>query len=199
MRFQTTRRRASCAAVMMAATATLALPAPVLAQGLLGRIKRVIEQVEQTSSEAEQVAGSAQRVLGPRQVRDRGRVQPAPPPQQGWDDAAQMGADYAPMGPDYTADTGDYGTMAAAGPSLILYTSTNFRGYSSVVTSDAPSLHTPEINQGDKTYSLIAQGPWELCKDTHYRGQCVVYEGEVASLDRLGGTFSSARYLGAGQ
>lgn len=191
MPFQSPCRPFLSAALLVLATAPVAMPSPAMAQGLLGRIKRVVEQAEQTSNEAEQVAGSAERIFGPRRGQDRGQSQPSQSVDQTWNESAQMGADYGAL------DDG----LGLGGPvaSLTLYTSGNFRGYTSVVTEDAPSLHVPAINQGDKTYSLIAEGLWELCKDTQFRGECHVYEGEVPSLGRLGGTFSSARYVGVSQ
>lgn len=185
------RRLRAGAAGLLAAAALIgmATPAPAAAQGLLGRIKRVVEKVEETSSEAEQVVNSTERVLGTRGSRDMGQTQPSMPVDQGWNDNAQMGAGYASMG--------DGSASGGGGGSLVLFSRFDFLGNSVTITEDAPSLHILDINFGDKSYSLIANGPWELCKDSRFRGECRVFEGRVANLGDFRGVASSARYVGA--
>lgn len=190
------RLRSGIAALLGAAVlAGIAAPEPAAAQGLLGRLKRAVEKVEETTGEAEEATNSAERVLGKFRGRPRSEPQPAAPPAPApdWNDNAQMGADYGDMG-------GDYGSMdEPRPPRLILSDRKGLDGRIVELLGDTPNLHGTNYRIGDLSYSLEATGRWELCKDTNYRGQCVVYEGRHDELGALGGSFSSARYLGPEQ
>ena len=190
------RLRAGIAGLLGAAVlAGMVAPEPATAQGLLGRLKRAVEKVEETTGEAEEATNSAERVLGKFRGSPKGKSQPAAPPapEPEWNDTAQMGADDGDMG-------ADYGSMdEPPPPRLVLSDRHRLSGRIVELFGDTPSLHGPDFRIGDLSYSLEATGRWELCKDTNYRGQCVVYEGRHDELGRLGGTFSSARYLGPEQ
>ncbi len=200
-------RRLSCT-ITVAALAAMLTPIPAAAQGLLGRIKRTIEQAEQTVGEVEQATAAAERVMGTRKPAKTSASQTEMPADPTWsEEMAAMGS------PTMGSDTMDQGGMGAgsadmppngdfagsAGASLTLYSRFDYLGNSVTVNADAPSLHILDINFGDKSYSLIANGPWELCKDSRFRGECRVFEGRVANLGDFRGVASSARYLGPQQ
>ncbi len=181
-------------AAMVAGAAVL--PAPAAAQGLLGRIGKVVDKVEGIANEAEQRANQtgAQVTKGKRlidRIGPRRGTMPAPAQMEPAPDPGQQLADFAAANPG----SGDAAAPEAP-PRLMLFTKYNLDGRFVELTTDTPSLHTPELKMGDLSYSLNATGRWELCHHTQYRGECVTYEGRHDQLLAHRGKFSSARYVG---
>lgn len=92
---------------------------------------------------------------------------------------------------------------AAAGSSaqnaqIVLFSGDDFGGRYVSLTAATASLHTDQLDFGDATWSLAANGRWEVCEDVDFGGQCRIFEGDHAGLRDFGGTISSARYVGPG-
>ncbi|MGA0544059.1 PAN domain-containing protein [Brevundimonas sp. VNH65] len=95
---------------------------------------------------------------------------------------------------------GATGTSAqgAQNAQIVLFNGDDFGGRHVSLTAATPSLHTQQLDFGDATWSLAANGRWEVCEDVDFGGQCRIFEGDHASLRDFGGTISSARYVGPG-
>lgn len=83
-------------------------------------------------------------------------------------------------------------------PQLVLFDGDNFQGRGLRLDRDASNLHLETLEFGDHTWSLAANGRWEVCEHIEFDGECRVYEGDHAQLADFGGTISSVRYLGPG-
>jgi Beta/Gamma crystallin len=83
---------------------------------------------------------------------------------------------------------------------VTLYSDDKFRGRSLVIDHDARDLGHGGNNFNDKASSVIVRnGPWELCTDQDYNGDCVVLDpGEYPSLRPYGlnDKVSSAHRMG---
>jgi hypothetical protein len=93
---------------------------------------------------------------------------------------------------------GGRGGQSGASARLVLFDDNGFAGRSISLNRDTPSLHTDELNFGDFSYSLAAEGRWSVCEDVDYGGECRTVEGDQPELGDFGGTISSVRYLGPG-
>lgn len=81
---------------------------------------------------------------------------------------------------------------------LVLYEGDNFGGRSIDLDRDTANLHIESLQFGDSTWSLAAEGRWQVCEHIDFTGECQTFEGDHATLQDWGGTISSARYLGPG-
>jgi len=93
---------------------------------------------------------------------------------------------------------GGRGGQTGGAARLVLFDDNGFAGRSISLNRDTASLHTDELNFGDFSYSLAADGRWSVCEDVDYGGECRTVEGDQAELADFGGTISSVRYLGPG-
>lgn len=93
---------------------------------------------------------------------------------------------------------GGRGGQTGGAARLVLFDDNGFAGRSISLNRDTASLHTDELNFGDFSYSLAAEGRWSVCEDVDYGGECRTVEGDQADLRDFGGTISSVRYLGPG-
>jgi hypothetical protein len=86
--------------------------------------------------------------------------------------------------------------------SITLYNGENLQGAGVTLTRDVANLQSVPAAEGfdgtanDYAFSLKTEGRWEVCMDAGFERDCMVVDGEVASLGDRGGSISSVRYLG---
>ncbi|MFN4020435.1 MAG: PAN domain-containing protein [Erythrobacter sp.] len=86
--------------------------------------------------------------------------------------------------------------------SLTLYNEEDLGGAGVTVSQDVANLQSVRAAAGfdgtanDYAFSLRAEGRWQVCMDAGYKTDCMIVDGEVASLGDKGGSISSVRYLG---
>jgi hypothetical protein len=88
---------------------------------------------------------------------------------------------------------------AAHAGEITLFTHDDFRGREVTLREPTPDLVALGFN--DRASSIIVRsGRWEVCVDSEFRGQCVVFErGEYRSLPGLNDRISSVREVGTGR
>lgn len=96
------------------------------------------------------------------------------------------------------APTQDAVATGAGDARIVLFNGDNFGGRYVSLTDATPSLHTEQLDFGDGTWSLAANGRWEVCEHVGFEGQCRIFEGDHATLGDFAGTISSVRYAGPG-
>ncbi len=80
----------------------------------------------------------------------------------------------------------------------MLFASNGYAGASQAIDQSQTDLRSEPL-QSKATSTVIANGEWQLCDDTFYRGQCVTLgPGKYPSLEQLGLTHgvSSVRRTG---
>jgi len=90
-------------------------------------------------------------------------------------------------------------SAARSAGDIVLYAANDYRGAAQPVDESLADLRTEPL-QSKATSTVIADGTWELCDDTFYRGQCVTLgPGKYPSLETYGLTHgvSSVRRAGA--
>ncbi len=98
---------------------------------------------------------------------------------------------------DYSQSSGG-GSTPAQVQQIVLFEGDGFGGRSLMLTGDTPNLHLQSMEFGDSTWSLAANGRWEVCEHVDFGGECRTFEGDNPQLGDFGGTISSVRYLGPG-
>jgi hypothetical protein len=85
-----------------------------------------------------------------------------------------------------------------ASADLILYGQENFGGRSFSIDREVRDLDRTRWN--DRASSMVVQrGSWEICTDSHFRGNCrVVGPGNYPNLGGFGDKISSARQVARG-
>jgi hypothetical protein len=88
-----------------------------------------------------------------------------------------------PPGPGYRPPPGPgYGRWSAT-----LYEGRGFRGRSVVVTGDTPNLAYSGLNDRVGSIRFASRsGPWQVCSDANFRGNCATIGGDIADTGQLG-------------
>jgi hypothetical protein len=88
---------------------------------------------------------------------------------------------------------GDWRGDDRGGGDVILFTDANFGGPEVALSGNMRSLN--DVGFNDRASSMIIRdGRWELCQDSDFRGQCMVYgPGRYPGLDRMNDRISSIR------
>lgn len=103
-----------------------------------------------------------------------------------------------------SASTGAFVVDAAADQrpaSLTLYNDENYAGTPVTVTRNISNLQAVTATDGfdgtanDYAHSLRVVGRWEVCMDAGYRTDCMIVDGDRASLGERNGSISSVRLL----
>lgn len=71
-------------------------------------------------------------------------------------------------------------------PALILYDRADFRGYSVVLTRDAPNLKPFRMNDKAQSAAVRGGGRWLLCEHPEFQGRCVMLSSSDPNLRRVG-------------
>ena len=82
---------------------------------------------------------------------------------------------------------------------MVVYASNHYTGASQSVDDRQAADLRDEPLQAKATSAVIADGEWQLCDDTYYRGQCVTLgPGKYPSLEQFGLTrgVTSVRRIG---
>lgn len=86
--------------------------------------------------------------------------------------------------------------------SITLYNAEDMGGAGVTITQDARNLQDVPAQEGfdstanDYAYSLRTEGQWQVCMDAEFKTDCMIVDGEMASLGDNGGSISSVRYVG---
>lgn len=68
--------------------------------------------------------------------------------------------------------------------SIVLYRDENYRGFSTTLTSESPSLRLQ--GQNDAISSIrVNSGRWEVCEDSNFRGRCETISRDSSNLRDL--------------
>lgn len=86
--------------------------------------------------------------------------------------------------------------------SITLYNAEYMGGTGVKITQDIGNLQEVPAEEGfdttanDYAYSLRTEGQWQVCMDAGFKTNCMIVDGEIASLGDNGGAISSVRYVG---
>lgn len=86
--------------------------------------------------------------------------------------------------------------------SITLFSAEDMGGTGVTVTRDVANLQSVPAAEGfdgtanDYAFSVRTEGEWQVCMDAGFKTDCMIVDGEMASLGDKGGSISSVRYIG---